>query len=42
MQPQQKLNIKLTLVTSLGGMESNPAAEDMAETGRDKMEEEMD
>ena len=42
MRPQQKLNIKLTLVTSLGRMESNPAAVDTAETGRDKMEEEMD
>ena len=42
MQLQIKLKIRLTLVTFLGGMESNPAAVNMAETSKDKMEEEMD
>ena len=42
MRHQQKLKIRLTLVTFLGGMESNPATVDTLETGRDKMEEEMD
>ena len=42
MQLQIKLKIRLTLVTFLGGMESNPAAVNTAETGKDKMEEEMD
>ena len=42
MQSRQKLKIKLTLVTFLGVMESNLTAVDRAETGRDKMEEEMD
>ena len=42
MQLQLKLKIRLTLVTFLGGMESNPAAVNTAETSKDKMEEEMD
>ena len=42
MQLQIKLKIRLTLVTFLGGMESNPAAVSTAETSKDKMEEEMD
>ena len=41
-QLQIKLKIRLTLVTFLGGMESIPAAVNTAETGKDKMEEEMD